>query len=208
MAYRVQVVPKRKRRAVNSTKFSEGPRESPAGESGVPGTLAKERLFSDLPPAVLLALEAICSPVQFEKDAVLFVEGREPRGVFILCSGRVKLSSTSADGKSIIVRMAEAGEAVGLAGTLSGQTCELTAEAVEPLQAKFIARDAFLLFLRQHGEAAVRVAELLSHIYHASCRRIARRMGMGRLPLCRPRRFRRGKGKFRSTSIQGFLDFG
>jgi len=55
-----------------------------------------------------------------------------------------------------------------LAGTLSGKPYELTAEAMEPLQANFIPREGFLHFLKQHGEAAVRVAEMLSRIYHAT----------------------------------------
>ena len=101
-------------------------------------------------------------------DAILFVEGQEPRGVFVICYGRVKMSTCSADGKSIIVRVAEAGEIVGLPGTISGKPYELTAEALEPLQANFIPREAFLHFLRQHGEAAVRVAEMLSQIYDAT----------------------------------------
>jgi CRP/FNR family transcriptional regulator len=67
-----------------------------------------------------------------------------------------------------IVRMAGAGEIVGLAGTLSGKTYELTAEAMEPLEANFIPRESFVQFLKEHAEAAVRVAELLSSIYHAT----------------------------------------
>ncbi len=45
---------------------------------------------------------------------------------------------------------------------------ELTAEALEPLQANFIPRDTFLLFLQEHGEAALRVAEMLARTYHVT----------------------------------------
>jgi len=137
-------------------------------ESCLTCPLVKERIFCDLPRSVLAALDTISSSATYPKDAILFVEGQDARGVFILCNGRVKLSTTSADGKSIIVRIAESGEVVGLAGTLSGKVYELTAEALEPLQTNFIPRDAFLHFLREHGEAAVRVAEILSKIYHAT----------------------------------------
>jgi CRP/FNR family transcriptional regulator len=137
-------------------------------ESCLTCPLVKERIFCDLSGPTLAALDSISSSATYPKDAILFVEGQDPRGVFVLCNGRVKLSTTSADGKSIIVRMAEAGEVVGLAGTLSGKPYELTAEAMEPLQANFIPREAFLNFLKQHGEAAVRVAEILSRIYHAT----------------------------------------
>ena len=168
MAYRVKVIPKMKRRIMQPGANMKAPYGLQIIESCLTCPLVKERIFCDLPSPVLAALDAISSSATYPKDAVLFVEGQEPRGVFILCSGRVKLSTNSADGKSIIVRIAEPGEVVGLAGTLSGDAYELTAEALEPLQANFIPREAFLRFLREHGEAAVRVAEILSKIYHAT----------------------------------------
>jgi CRP/FNR family transcriptional regulator, cyclic AMP receptor protein len=137
-------------------------------ESCLTCPLVKDRIFCDLPGPALAKLDAISSSATYPKDAILFVEGQEPRGVFVLCNGRVKMSTTSADGKSIIVRIAESGEIVGLPGTLSGKPYELTAEALEPLQANFIPRDLFMQFLREHGEAALRVAEILSNIYHAT----------------------------------------
>lgn len=168
MAYRVHVIPKKKRRIMQRDIATKTPYGLQVIESCLTCPLVKERIFCDLPESVLAALDAISSSVTYPKDAILFVEGQEPRGVFVLCNGRVKLSTNSVDGKSIIVRMVEAGELVGLPGTLSGKAYELTAEALEPLQANFIPRDAFMQFLRQHGEAAVRVAEILSKIYHAT----------------------------------------
>jgi CRP/FNR family cyclic AMP-dependent transcriptional regulator len=168
MAYRVRVIPKKKRRIMQPGTTMKTPYGLQIIESCLTYPLVKERIFCDLPRPVLAALDAISSSATYPKDATLFVEGQEPRGVFILCNGRVKLSTGSADGKSIIARVAEPGEMVGLPGTISGKPYELTAEALEPLQANFIRRDAFLHFLREHGEVAVRVAEILSQIYHAT----------------------------------------
>src|SRR5215813_11177830 len=168
MAYRVRVIPKLKRRIMQPGGNMKSPYGLQIIESCLTCPLVKERIFCDLPLPVLSALDTISSSATYPKDAILFVEGQEPRGVFVLCHGRVKLSTTSADGKSIIVRIAETGEVVGLAGTLSGKAYELTAEALEPLQANFIPREAFLQFLREHAEAAVRVAEIMSRIYHAT----------------------------------------
>ncbi len=137
-------------------------------ESCLTCPLREERLFCDLSPPALAVLEAISSSATYPKGAVLFVEGQEPRGVFILCNGRVKLTASSADGKALILRIADPGEIVGLPGTVSGTAYEVTAEALEPLQANFIPREAFLQFLRQHGEAALKVAQMLSEIYHAT----------------------------------------
>ena len=168
MAYRVRVIPKKKRRQAQLG----GPNKTPYGleiiESCLTCPLVNEHIFCNLPQPALAALDAISSSTTYPKDAILFVEGQESRGVFVLCNGRVKLSTNSADGKSIIVRIAEPGEVVGLAGTVSRSPYELTAEALEPLQASFVPREAFLQFLRDHGAAALRVAEILSRIYHST----------------------------------------
>lgn len=170
MAYRVHVIPKKSRRAVRPPEVRRQP--SPYGldiiESCITCSVAKDRIFCDLPPSALAGLDAISSSATYPKGTVLFVEGQEPRGAFIVCNGRVKLTANSADGKSLILRIADAGEVIGLPATISGRPYELTAEALEPIQANFIPRLEFLQFLREHGEAALRTAEMLCHIYHAT----------------------------------------
>jgi len=132
----------------------------------------KDRLFCNLSPHALAGLDAISSTATYPKGAILFVEGQEPRGVFVVCNGRVKLSTSSSQGKSLILRIAEQGEVVGLPGSISGKPYEVTAEALEPIQANFIRRDDLLRFLRENGDAALRVAEMLCHIYHATYQEI------------------------------------
>ncbi len=126
----------------------------------------EEQIFCNLSPPALKRLESITAAASYPKGATLFVEGQKPRGVFILCSGKVKLSTSSADGKTLILRVPEKGEILGLAATVSGRPYQASAEVLEPAQANFIARSDFLDFLREHGEAAVRVAEQLSENYH------------------------------------------
>ena len=128
----------------------------------------EDRLFCNLPPPVMQRLAAITSPSSYPKGATLFVEGQVSRGVFILCSGRVKLSATSADGKTLIVRIADQGEVLGLPATVTGKPYELTAEVVEPTQANFITRQEFLNFLREQGEVGLRVAQQLGETYHSA----------------------------------------
>jgi CRP/FNR family transcriptional regulator len=134
--------------------------------------LYKDRLFCNLAPKALAGLDAISSLATYPKGAILFVEGQEPRGVFVICNGRVKLFASSAGGKSLILRIADPGEVIGLPGTISGKPYEATAEAQEPIQANFIPRKPFLEFLRAHGEVALRVAETLSDIYYATYREV------------------------------------
>jgi CRP/FNR family transcriptional regulator, cyclic AMP receptor protein len=132
----------------------------------------KDRLFCNLAPGTLALLDSISSHATYPKGAILFVEGQEPRGVFVICNGRVKLSASSPGGKSLILRIALPGEVIGLPGTISGKPYEATAEAQEPIQVNFIPRKPFLEFLRAHGEVALKVAETLSDIYYATYREV------------------------------------
>jgi len=166
MGTRMLVIPRVKRRIISGHTAMKTPYGLKVIDSCLNCPVHSQRLFCDLPPATLATLDAISSSATYPRGAVLFVEGQEPRGVFILCNGRVKLTATAADGKSVIVRVADAGEIVGLPGTISGKPYELTAEALEPIQANFIPRKDFLAFLKERGEVALKVAEILSNIYH------------------------------------------
>jgi CRP/FNR family cyclic AMP-dependent transcriptional regulator len=126
------------------------------------------RLFCNLSPAPVQRLAEITSSATYPKGASLFVEGQAARGVFILCSGHVKLSTSSADGRTLILRIAESGDLLGLPATISDRPYEVTADVIEPTQANFISRADFLNFLREYGEVAVRAAQELSESYQAA----------------------------------------
>jgi CRP/FNR family transcriptional regulator len=127
--------------------------------------LREDRLFCNLSPATVDRLARITAPSTYPKGTTLFVEGQNARGVFILCSGKVKLSTSSADGRALILRISDAGEVLGLAAAVCGKPYQATADILEPAQANFIARTDFLEFLREHGEAALRVAQQLGENY-------------------------------------------
>src|SRR5271157_2938243 len=118
--------------------------------------------FCDLPKGPLEDLEKIKYASAFPQGAILFVEGQSARGAYIICSGRVKLSTTSRDGKTLILRIAQAGEVLGLHASVSGKPYELTAETLQPCQLDFIKRDDFLHFLQDNADACLNAAEHLS----------------------------------------------
>lgn len=118
--------------------------------------------FCDLPKGPLEALEKIKYASAFPQGAILFLEGQPARGTYILCAGRVKLSTTSREGKTLILRIAQAGEVLGLHATVSGKPYELTAETLQPCQLDFIKREDFLRFLQNHADACLNAAQHLS----------------------------------------------
>jgi CRP/FNR family transcriptional regulator, cyclic AMP receptor protein len=135
-------------------------------------TLKCEGFFCDLSRTALQALDRIKFTSGYPRGAVLFVEQEAPRGIFVLCKGRVKLSMTSSEGKTVILRIVQPGEVLGLSAVVSAQPYQASAETLEPCQVNFIRRDDFLQFLDEHADASLRAAQHLSSRYRAACEQI------------------------------------
>jgi CRP/FNR family cyclic AMP-dependent transcriptional regulator len=131
-------------------------------------TVRAERLFCDMSAGSVATMDGIKFTGVYPKGSLLFVEGEQPRGVFILCSGRAKLTTSSSEGKTLIVRIAEAGEVLGASATILGKPYEVSAETLEPSQLNFIKRDDFLRFLNTNAEVCMHTAQQLSEKYRSA----------------------------------------
>jgi CRP/FNR family transcriptional regulator, cyclic AMP receptor protein len=134
--------------------------------------LRKNEWFCSLSQNSLKSVEEASHITVYPSGALLFVEGQEPRGIYVLCSGRVKLSTTSREGKVLVLRIAQAGEVLGLSAGISGQPFELTAETTEPCQVNFIARAALIERIEKSGELGLRSSLALSQEFQYAYRDI------------------------------------
>ena len=92
--------------------------------------LRKFEFFHSFSQQAMKDFDAIKSSSVYPEGAVLFLEKQEARGVFVLCDGEIKLTVSSSEGKTLILRIAKPGEILGLMATLSGEPYELTAETL------------------------------------------------------------------------------
>jgi len=130
------------------------------------------RLFCNLSPDSLRAFDAIKCSATYPSGALLFMEGQASIGIFMLCKGGVKLSTSSAEGRTLIVKVAEPGEVLGLSAAISGRPYPLTAEVTESSQINFVRRADFVRFLREHGDACLHAVDALSGQYNDACHEI------------------------------------
>jgi len=131
-----------------------------------------DKTFCDFPPTVADALEQEALTTSYPTGAVLFAEGQAPRGVFIVRRGRVKLSICGSDGRTLILRIVDAGCPLGVAAVVSGRQYEATAETQEPCDVSFLRQSDLLRLMRLHGEFALWVTQHISHDYASTCREI------------------------------------
>ena len=130
--------------------------------------LGESSFFSGLSDKTGEELNEIKHTSSYPEGAVVLMEGQAARGVYIVCQGRVKLMTNNADGKTLIVKIAQPGEVLGLQSVVTGNPYELTVETLQPSQLAFISREQFLRFLRTHADACLRATQHLSSDCHSA----------------------------------------
>jgi len=128
--------------------------------------------FCQFEPKVLTDFNAARATATYPSGAVLYLEKQDPRGVFVLCAGEVKLSISSSAGKTLILRIAKPGEILGLMAVLANTPYEVTAETLHPCQVAFIQRDDFLNLLAKHPELHRGVVKQLTILYNGACEQL------------------------------------
>lgn len=114
--------------------------------------------------------------MEYPRGTVVFREGEHCDAIFVICSGRVKVTASSREGRTMILRIATAGAVLGLSAALAGGDFEVTAEAIEPCHIRVLHTRTFSQLLREYNDVSLGVAKCLSQDYRAAfeeARRIA-----------------------------------
>jgi len=155
------LTPQSSRRANRVLRFSEIRSPQPLHED------ERYDTGSQLTAALLRFASA---PASYPVRSVVFMEGQDSVGVWLLCSGRVRLCRSSAAGKNVTLRMAHAGEALGLSAVLAHDSLRMAAQTAEPCALAFLDRAHLLRLINnpQTPETACLVMEALSREVQAT----------------------------------------
>jgi CRP/FNR family transcriptional regulator len=130
--------------------------------------LANIQLWRGLPQDQLDALAKIAIAKTYPKGEIIFEDGDEGRGFFVVRSGRVKVYKLSTDGKEQILHFFGDGEHFAEVPAFDGQCFPASAATVEKSELLFFPRTDFLALLEQHPTLAIAML--------AVCARHLRRM--------------------------------
>jgi CRP/FNR family cyclic AMP-dependent transcriptional regulator len=125
-----------------------------------------------LTPMAAKEFESINLYYRYPEGSILFLENESARGIFLVCSGKVKLSVSSKGGKTLIPQIAKPGEVLGLSASMSGIPYEVTAETLHPSEVVFIRREDFLRFIHRFPEAYEAVIRQLNLQYGRACEQL------------------------------------
>jgi CRP/FNR family transcriptional regulator len=127
----------------------------------------------------LLRLGKIGRHVALPGRTILFIEGDPSKAVFVVCKGRLKLTTTSVEDRTMIVRLVGPGDLLGLSAVLTELPYEVTAETTEPCAVTRICRKDFLELVQSDSEIGSKVAQVLAREYRETFLD-ARRMALSR----------------------------
>jgi CRP/FNR family transcriptional regulator, cyclic AMP receptor protein len=135
-------------------------------------TLKETGLLCHLSHEAASEFESIKLSSSYPSGSILFFEGEASRGVFLVCSGKVKVSVSSRGGKTLILQIARPGEMLGLSAAMSGVPYEVSAETLYPSQLAFIRREDFVRFVHRFPEVYQAVIQQLNSQYAHACEQL------------------------------------
>lgn len=100
-------------------------------------------MFSRVQPEGLLRLETISGLCHFRKGELIFRDGDDSPGVYIVGSGLVRVYKTGAGGKEHVLHMVGPGQTFAEVATIADFPCPASAEAVAPSTCVLLPADLF-----------------------------------------------------------------
>ena len=114
-------------------------------------------MFAALSESELQALAQRTVERRFAADEVLFWEGQECAGIFLIIQGTVKIFRTSPGGREVVLSIESAPATVAELPLFDGGPYPASVRVVEPVVALFINKQDFQQFCRQYPDVALKV---------------------------------------------------
>ncbi len=97
-----------------------------------------------------------------QAGALLFNQGDEGTGVYILNKGRARLTLRSPDGKIHLEEIVGRGGLLGLPAAISGSPYSLSAEVLSDAELAFLTREELVGLMQSDVSLSLKLVELLS----------------------------------------------
>jgi CRP/FNR family transcriptional regulator len=119
-------------------------------------------LFSGLDEAGLIKVRGISALTTYKKGNILFAQGDEAHGFYLVISGKIKIYRMSPQGQEYIMRIVGPGETIAEAAVFSGKTYPASAEALEESRLYYLKKSDFLYLIQESPQLALNMMTGLS----------------------------------------------
>ena len=119
-------------------------------------------LFKGLPGDQISAIKKIAVEKQFNRGEIIFSEGDEGNGFFVIAEGRVKVFKVSTEGKEHILHIFGAGQPFGEVPVFTGQKFPANAQAIDKTRVLFFHRASFVDLISANPSLALNMLAIMS----------------------------------------------
>jgi len=128
-------------------------------------TLKRVSMFSGLTPPEFHKILSACRLISLKKEDVLFHEGTEADGFFIVHSGAVSVHRLTPAGREHVIRVFYPGEAFAEVAMVTGAGYPASASAIEDSQVILVRRGDFRREIHRDPDLALRIlASFSTHL--------------------------------------------
>ena len=119
-------------------------------------------IFNGLPEDQIAAIKKIAVEKHINKGEIIFSEGDEGNGFFVIAEGRVKIFKVSAEGKEHILHIFGPGQPFGEVPVFAGQRFPAHAQALDKTRTLFLPRAAFVDLVASNPSLALNMLAVMS----------------------------------------------
>ena len=124
--------------------------------------LATIPLFQGLPRDQIRDLAMILADQTFNRGQIIFSEGEEGDGFYVVISGQVRIFKVSPDGKEQILHIFGPGEPIGEVAVFAGEHFPANAQALQESRIFFFPRESLLGLIKANPSLALNMLAILS----------------------------------------------
>lgn len=119
-------------------------------------------IFADLAEDALKQIALLGKRKSFEKDSVILLENDSGSALFVIITGKVKVSRVSDDGREVILSILSDSDFFGEMAILDGLSRSANVTAIEDVEIFMIQRSDFLDLLYNHPEVSIALMQELT----------------------------------------------
>jgi CRP/FNR family transcriptional regulator len=119
-------------------------------------------IFSGLPEDQISAIKQIAVEKRINKGEIVFSEGEEGHGFYVIAEGRIKIFKVSTEGKEQILHIFGAGQPFGEVPVFAGQKFPANAQAIDKTRALFLPRAAIVELIAANPSLALNMLAVMS----------------------------------------------
>ncbi len=119
-------------------------------------------LFNGLPEDQISAIKKIAVEKQFNRGEIIFSDGDEGNGFFVIAEGRVKVFKVSTEGKEQILHIFGRGQPFGEVPVFTGQKFPANAQAIDKTRVLFFQRASFVDLISAYPSLALNMLAIMS----------------------------------------------